>query len=83
VEVYVYSPNTPSWRDDQLKHRDNFMDLIKHHIKKKVFHIKAAALKVKVKLFLCITKYYTMKTYGGVEVKLYDFLSSALDVENW
>jgi hypothetical protein len=24
VELYVHSPNTPSWRGDQLKHRDNF-----------------------------------------------------------
>jgi hypothetical protein len=25
VELYLYSPNTPSWRGAQLKHRDNFM----------------------------------------------------------
>jgi hypothetical protein len=24
VELYLYSPNTPSWRGDQLKHRDKF-----------------------------------------------------------
>jgi hypothetical protein len=24
VELYHHSPSTPSWRDDQLKHRDNF-----------------------------------------------------------
>jgi hypothetical protein len=24
VELYLHSPNTPSWRDAQLKHRDNF-----------------------------------------------------------
>jgi hypothetical protein len=24
VELYLYSPNTPSWRGAQLKHRDNF-----------------------------------------------------------
>jgi hypothetical protein len=24
VELYLHSPNTPSWRDAQLRHRDNF-----------------------------------------------------------
>jgi hypothetical protein len=24
VALYLHSPNTPSWRDAQLKHRDNF-----------------------------------------------------------
>jgi hypothetical protein len=24
VELYIHSPNTPSWRGAQLKHRDNF-----------------------------------------------------------
>jgi len=24
VELHFYSPNTPSWRDAQLNHRDNF-----------------------------------------------------------
>jgi hypothetical protein len=24
VELYLYSPNTPSWRGAQLKHRDTF-----------------------------------------------------------
>jgi hypothetical protein len=24
VELYLYSPKTPSWRDAQLKHRDSF-----------------------------------------------------------
>jgi hypothetical protein len=25
VELYIHSPNTPSWRGAQLKHRDNFI----------------------------------------------------------
>jgi hypothetical protein len=24
VELYLHSPNTPSWRGAQLKHRDSF-----------------------------------------------------------
>jgi hypothetical protein len=24
VELYLHSPNTPSWRGAQLKHKDNF-----------------------------------------------------------
>jgi hypothetical protein len=24
VQLYLHSPNTPPWRDAQLKHRDNF-----------------------------------------------------------
>jgi hypothetical protein len=24
VELYIHSPNTPSWRGSQLKHRDKF-----------------------------------------------------------
>jgi hypothetical protein len=24
MELYLHSPNTPSWRGAQLKHRDNF-----------------------------------------------------------
>jgi hypothetical protein len=31
VELYLHSPNTPSWRGVQLKHRDNFT----LHVKKK------------------------------------------------
>jgi hypothetical protein len=27
VELYLHSPNTPSWRGAQLKHRDNFLPL--------------------------------------------------------
>jgi hypothetical protein len=27
-------------------------------------------LDIKVKLFLCLTKYYTMKAYGGVDVEI-------------
>jgi hypothetical protein len=27
VELYLHSPNTPSWRGAQLKHRDNFIFL--------------------------------------------------------
>jgi len=25
VELYLYTPNTPSWRGAQLKHKDNFI----------------------------------------------------------
>jgi hypothetical protein len=27
VELYLYSPGTPSWRGAQLRHRDNFLSL--------------------------------------------------------
>jgi len=30
VEQYVHSPNTPTWRGAQLKHRDNFTFLLKY-----------------------------------------------------
>jgi hypothetical protein len=33
---------------------------------------------VKVNLFLCLTKYYAAKTYGGVNVQFHVFLISAL-----
>jgi hypothetical protein len=36
-------------------------------------------LTIKVKLSLCLIKYYAMKTYGGVEVYVHAFLNSALD----
>jgi hypothetical protein len=28
MEIYLHSPNTPSWRGAQLKHRDNFSFII-------------------------------------------------------
>jgi hypothetical protein len=34
---------------------------------------------IKIKINLCITKYYAMKMYGGVEVQLHASLISALD----
>jgi hypothetical protein len=33
----------------------------------------------KIKLSLCLTKYHTMKKYGGVDVQLHAFLASAVD----
>jgi hypothetical protein len=38
---------------------------------------------VKMKLSLCLIKYYAMKTYRGVEVYLHVFLNSALDGGEW
>jgi len=37
----------------------------------------------KVKLSLCLTKNYAMKTYMGMEVQLHAFLTSALDGYEW
>jgi len=33
VELYLHSPNTPSWRGVQLKHRDSFKIFILHKSK--------------------------------------------------
>jgi hypothetical protein len=33
VELYLHFPNTPSWRGDQLKHRDNFTFTFTIHLK--------------------------------------------------
>jgi len=35
-------------------------------------------VKVMVKLFLCLITYHSVKSYGGVEVWLHAFLTSAL-----
>jgi hypothetical protein len=40
------------------------------------------AVKIKVKLSLCLTKHYAMKTSGGVDVKIHAFLTTAL-VGEW
>jgi hypothetical protein len=34
VELYIHSPNTPSWRGAQLKHRDNFTFIHQHTLLK-------------------------------------------------
>jgi hypothetical protein len=38
---------------------------------------------IKVKLSLCLTKHHAMKTYGGVKVQFYAFLTSVLDGGDW
>jgi hypothetical protein len=37
----------------------------------------------KVKFSLCLTKYHTMKTYGGVEIQTYTSLTLAMDRGKW
>jgi hypothetical protein len=41
------------------------------------------SVKVKVKLSLCLTKYHTVKTDGGMEVYLHVLLTSELDGGEW
>jgi hypothetical protein len=36
-----------------------------------------------LKLFLCLTKHHTMETYGGMDVQLHVFITSALDGGKW
>jgi hypothetical protein len=40
-------------------------------------------VKLKAKLSLCLTKYHSMKTYGGVDVWVRAFLTSAQDGSEW
>jgi hypothetical protein len=40
-------------------------------------------VKDKVKLSLCLTKHYAMKTYGWVDVQIHVLLSSALVRDEW
>jgi hypothetical protein len=40
--------------------------------------IEPATFVKEVKLSLCLTKHYAMKTYGGVGVQIHAFLTSAL-----
>jgi hypothetical protein len=40
-------------------------------------------IKYKVKLPLCLTKHYTMKAYGGVDVLIHVFLTSVLAGGEW
>jgi len=37
----------------------------------------------RVELFLCLTKHHAMKTYGGVELQIHAFITSALDGGEW
>jgi 3'-phosphoadenosine 5'-phosphosulfate sulfotransferase (PAPS reductase)/FAD synthetase len=43
-----------------------------------VLHVSIPYLNGKFKLFLCLTKLHAMKTYRGVDVKIYVFLASAV-----
>jgi hypothetical protein len=42
VELYLHSPNTPSWRGAQLQHRDNFTFTIRDFQIKLVFNIQSS-----------------------------------------
>jgi hypothetical protein len=56
-----------------VKHRDNSTFTLLSRLK---LHY---TVQVKVKLSLCLTKCHSMKTYGGMEVQLHAFLTSAPD----
>jgi len=58
--IYLHSPNTPSWRGAQLKHKDNFT--FTQHDMPVVFHGRIE------RYTLWVTKHHVMKTYGEVEV---------------
>jgi hypothetical protein len=38
---------------------------------------------MKLKLVLCLTKYYATKTYGGMDVEIHIFLTSAVVGGEW
>jgi hypothetical protein len=65
VELYLHSPNTPSWRGAQLKHRDNFTSklslcLTKHHTMKAY-----SGLHILTFLFLLDSICWNISLWGG------------------
>jgi hypothetical protein len=59
MELCLYCPNTPSRRGAQLRIKE---------AQGTFYVISTLIIKLKVKLFLCLTKHHGMKTYWGVEV---------------
>jgi hypothetical protein len=53
VELYLHSPNTPSWRGAQGEHRDNFVILLKDDCNDcRLFNVGASNADVIYRLYI-------------------------------
>jgi hypothetical protein len=90
-KFYVYAPGFENFHVNTQDHEEiskfkSKLHSVQEFINKENVKYLSTATKVfivmfyvKVQLFLCLTKYHTMKMYGGGKIEIHKFITVALD----